>query len=154
MKNNVATNQVISANLLLGCVVGGDYEDYNGLLIPVYQRNYTWEKKEIEELYDDFENHWNRNCKKEADGDFYMNDSSRRYYLGNVVVVKERGEKFGILDGQQRITTLYIMNAVFKAFFKKLREELNVLHIANKISLDKNAELKQEFKSYLESVNK
>ena len=110
------------------CEVPGDYEEYTHLHIPVYQRNYTWEKKEIEELYDDFQNHWNTNkIKDKKNGNFVMDEEeARSYYLGNVVVVKDPVNKyFGVLDGQQRITTLYIMNIVFKKSFTKLSDELD-----------------------------
>lgn len=135
LKDNIATNKVTRANKLLRCEIPGDYEEYTHLLIPVYQRNYTWEKKEIEELYDDFQNHWNTNKIKNEEGNFVMDEEkARSYYLGNVVVVKNPKENsFGVLDGQQRITTLYIMNIVFKKSFIKLSEDLEALYAKNKL---------------------
>ncbi|MAQ59789.1 MAG: hypothetical protein CMC49_00960 [Flavobacteriaceae bacterium] len=158
MKNNVADNQVISANLLLSCALEGNYEDFEDLLIPVYQRNYTWEKKEIEELYDDFENHWNRNSKKAEEGEdkghYVMMEKARRYYLGNIVVVKDGDTQFAILDGQQRITSLYILNAVIRANFKTLEKEIDQLFIKREFNHEEKAELKTTFKSYLKTTEK
>ena len=68
--------------------------------IPFYQRAYSWEKQDIEKLISDI------NCKKEG------------HYLGNIVV-KKNDDKFIIIDGQQRLTTIYI---IFMALREKLLE--------------------------------
>ena len=68
--------------------------------IPFYQRAYSWEKQDIEKLISDI------NCKKEG------------HYLGNIVV-KKNDDKFIIIDGQQRLTTIYI---IFMALREKLFE--------------------------------
>ena len=68
--------------------------------IPFYQRAYSWEKQDIEKLISDI------NCKKEG------------HYLGNIVV-KKKDDKFIVIDGQQRLTTIYI---IFMALKEKLFE--------------------------------
>ena len=62
-------------------------------VIPRYQRAYAWEDKEIVQLIDD------------------INDSTRDYYIGSLVVAKVKGkvETYEIVDGQQRLTTLYLL---------------------------------------------
>lgn len=66
-------------------------------VIPRYQRAYAWEDKEIVQLIDD------------------INDSTGDYYIGSLVVAKVKGkvegkvETYEVVDGQQRLTTLYLL---------------------------------------------
>ena len=66
--------------------------------IPAYQRGYRWEKQEVTELLDDL---W---AFSEA------NDSGDFYCLQPIVLMKNKeDESYDVLDGQQRLTTLYII---------------------------------------------
>ncbi len=66
-------------------------------VIPRYQRAYAWEDKEIVQLIDD------------------INDSTGDYYIGSLIVAKVKGkvkgkvETYEVVDGQQRLTTLYLL---------------------------------------------
>jgi len=67
----------------------------NEYLIPIYQRNYAWSSVEIEQLLDDI-------------NDIDIN-KTKKYYLGNLIV-NERGINcFEVIDGQQRLTTLFLL---------------------------------------------
>ena len=57
--------------------------------IPFYQRAYSWRKQDIEKLISDI-------------------NGKEGHYLGNIVV-KENDDKFIVIDGQQRLTTIYII---------------------------------------------
>ena len=66
----------------------------NKYVIPLYQRNYAWGIDEIEQLLDDI----------------YDAPVGRDYFLGSLIVnylVEE--DKFEVIDGQQRLTTLYLL---------------------------------------------
>ncbi|MBK7131145.1 MAG: DUF262 domain-containing protein [Crocinitomicaceae bacterium] len=65
--------------------------------IPHYQRGYRWETQEVTELLDDL---WNF-CKDRESGDFYC--------LQPIVLQKNMKGGFDVLDGQQRLTTLYLL---------------------------------------------
>ena len=65
--------------------------------IPHYQRGYRWEKQEVTELLDDL---WNF-CKDRESGDFYC--------LQPIVLQKKDDSSYDVLDGQQRLTTLYLL---------------------------------------------
>lgn len=67
----------------------GDY------VIPIYQRNYAWRKKEIEQLLTDID-------------DFDENNSGK-YYLGSLVVNQVQPRVYEVIDGQQRLTTLFLL---------------------------------------------
>lgn len=77
--------------------------------IPEYQRPYVWTKDEVTELLDDLT--------------FASKDKPyQEYFLGSLVyqsrkAVEEKGEKFDendLLDGQQRMTTLFLLFACIR----------------------------------------
>jgi uncharacterized protein with ParB-like and HNH nuclease domain len=67
-------------------------KDFPEYIVPIYQRNYTWGKDEIDQLLEDIQ----------------IVEKEDFYYLGNLIVSKKNG-KYEIIDGQQRLTTLYIL---------------------------------------------
>lgn len=71
------------------------------LNIPVYQRPYCWEKEQIEKLLNDFKDNVNEDL----------------YYIGNVIAIKNNNA-FDLIDGQQRITTLWILCLYLSQFNK------------------------------------
>ena len=65
-------------------------------LVPSYQRKYKWStNNEIK-------------CLKEDIQEFITNER-KEYFLGSIVVKKSEGNKWIIVDGQQRITTFLLM---------------------------------------------
>ncbi len=77
-------------------------------LIPDYQRGYRWTDKQVTELLDDI---WEFSQKEKVKDEFYC--------LQPVVVTK-RGELYELIDGQQRLTTIFII----LSFLEKKRFEL------------------------------
>ena len=70
--------------------------------IPKYQRGYSWEVSNIRDLFEDI---------KESI------DSNSNHYIGTIVLSKSEDddEKFYIVDGQQRVTTIsLIINELIK----------------------------------------
>lgn len=76
--------------------------DTDKYMIPLYQRNYSWGKDEIEQLIDDIYN--------------ASNNLNKNYYIGSLIVHKSKG-CYEVVDGQQRLTTINILNAVICNFF-------------------------------------
>lgn len=73
-------------------------------LIPEYQRSYVWETDNISELLEDL---------------FYAfeNKPDNDYFLGSLVLKRTENNEFPeyeVLDGQQRLTTFFIMMAVLR----------------------------------------
>lgn len=64
-------------------------------IIPIYQRNYAWTKYEIEQLLNDIND--------------IPNDYKGKYYLGSLIVNQLGVNMFEVIDGQQRLTTLYLL---------------------------------------------
>lgn len=65
--------------------------------IPHYQRGYRWEDQEVKELLDDL---WAFQ-KDRNNGDFYC--------MQPIVLQKNKEGNYDVLDGQQRLTTLYLL---------------------------------------------
>ena len=64
--------------------------------IPIYQRNYAWEKDEINALVQDVY-------------DAYIKDATTPYYIGTLVSHHKGDRVYEIIDGQQRLTTLRLI---------------------------------------------
>jgi uncharacterized protein with ParB-like and HNH nuclease domain len=65
--------------------------------IPHYQRGYRWEEQEVRELLNDL---W----------DFSKPTSKGIFYCLQPIVVQQKGDNiYDVLDGQQRLTTLYLI---------------------------------------------
>lgn len=56
------------------------------IIIPRYQRSYSWDKKNVETL---------------------LNDVKENYYIGNIICYFQEGKK-EIIDGQQRLITIFL----------------------------------------------
>ena len=76
--------------------------------IPEYQRPYVWDNDQVNELLDDVMQARNSNPESQ-------------YFLGSMVLrkkEKEEGstkyEEYDLLDGQQRLTTLFLITAVIR----------------------------------------
>jgi uncharacterized protein with ParB-like and HNH nuclease domain len=73
------------------------------LVIPEYQRPYVWTSKEINKLLSQINNHREREGEKPL------------FYLGSIVLHK-KNNVLEIIDGQQRLTSLQILNFIQKTY--------------------------------------
>lgn len=71
------------------------FDGNNHYIIPIYQRNYAWDIEEVVQLINDIKNHDGNN-----------------YYLGALTVKKRADNDFEVIDGQQRLTTLFLILSV------------------------------------------
>jgi hypothetical protein len=65
--------------------------------IPRFQRPYSWTRENIQEFWDDV-----------------VRDNPEDYFIGSMVVFKESNQGFGVVDGQQRLTTIMILLAAIR----------------------------------------
>ncbi len=80
------------------------FENIN-YLVPIYQRNYAWSTTQIEQLIEDIES--------SIDG------SNKNYFLGNLIVNQTDNNVYEVIDGQQRLTTLYLLERYLEIPFAK-----------------------------------
>ncbi len=70
--------------------------------IPSYQRGYRWSPKEVTELLNDISNFTPRLVSEESD--------EKTWYCLQPIVVKEtENDNYEVIDGQQRLTTIYLI---------------------------------------------
>lgn len=87
-------------------------------MIPRFQRDYSWEKKNCEEFLDDILK--GLECKEGK-----LETSS--YFLGTMLFIGNFDEKSSkeiqVVDGQQRITTITILFSVISDIFREKGED-------------------------------
>jgi hypothetical protein len=66
--------------------------------VPSYQRGYRWTKSEVTELLDDINE--------------FSTENGTKIYCLQPLIVKKSGEKYEVVDGQQRLTTIFIFMKV------------------------------------------
>lgn len=69
------------------------------ICIPEYQRSYVWKERQINKLLNDLGEHAKNPKEKKS-----------LYYLGSIILHHD-GDRLNIIDGQQRLTTMLIMNS-------------------------------------------
>lgn len=83
--------------ILEECSINDIYFSNRGISIlykiPIYQRNYAWEREEIRALINDV----------------YDSMTKSVYYIGTLVTYKRDENIYEVIDGQQRLTTIYII---------------------------------------------
>lgn len=100
------TNGLIEANK---GILKNIFSEAFWFVVPQYQRPYVWQEENVQELIDDL---------------YYafQNKKNSEYFLGALVLKRTKEEEFKeyeILDGQQRLTTLYMMIAVLRDLISK-----------------------------------
>lgn len=109
-------------------------ELFNGTIqatyeVPIYQRNFAWEKDEITALIQDICDAWRK-------------DSESVYYIGTLVSFHKGDNVFEIIDGQQRLTTLTLIQNVLgismqnKLTYRARRKATNTLNALPKAKID------------------
>ncbi len=84
--------------------------------VPVYQRNYAWRAEQIEQLISDIQD--------------AIVDGEDGYFLGNLIVTRRKSPTtdYEVIDGQQRLTTLYLLLTMLAGtrggFDKSLQDRL------------------------------
>lgn len=74
--------------------------------IPRFQRPYSWEDENIQELWDDV-----------------MSAKGEDYFIGSMVVYREGKQEFSVVDGQQRLTTITILLCALRDAYAELGNE-------------------------------
>ena len=72
--------------------------------IPRFQRPYSWDDENINDFWNDL-----------------ITNKDDEYFIGSMVVYKKSKQQFGVVDGQQRLTTITILLCVLRDEFGKLR---------------------------------
>lgn len=98
-------------------------------IIPLFQRTYSWKSDNWKTLWDDLLS-------------LYTSESARKHFLGALVsmpvdMTPAGVNKFLLIDGQQRITTLFLILAAIRDIAiakdeRNLSDQINELYLTNK----------------------
>jgi Protein of unknown function DUF262/Protein of unknown function (DUF1524) len=86
----------------------------NRLIVPLNQREYSWEEKNIRELFQDFAN---------------AIDNNNIYFLGTIVLTRGESDYPEVSDGQQRLATTSVLLAAIRDYFFKTNDKVRSNHI-------------------------
>jgi hypothetical protein len=89
-------------------------------VVPIYQRDYAWEAAEVEQLFQDVCEH----ALGESD-----------YLIGKIITTPSDGAR-EVIDGQQRLTTLWLMHAALRHVGADLGMALDTLDKALRDVMD------------------
>src|SRR3989337_205032 len=102
-------------------------------VVPLFQRSYDWNKKEWEVLWNDII-------------ELCETNNPRTHFIGSIVTmptisVPEGVTKYLLIDGQQRLTTVFILLALLRDIAKNngdvnLSEEINETMLINRFKKD------------------
>jgi uncharacterized protein with ParB-like and HNH nuclease domain len=87
----------------------------NKFIIPEYQRPYAWSDEQIQTLFDDLV-------------EYTENDNESTYFLGTIVSYENENNEQEIIDGQQRITSLFLL---LRALYSKLDSMTETKEVKN-----------------------
>lgn len=87
----------------------------NKFIIPEYQRPYAWTDEQIQTLFEDLT-------------EYTENDNGSTYFLGTIVSYENDSGEQEIIDGQQRITSLFLL---LRALYFKLNSMKETKEVAN-----------------------
>ena len=90
--------------------------------VGYFQREYKWQRNNIEDLLIDLERSFNANWKK---GDIQKDVANYdKYYMGPIVLFQD-GSEFSIVDGQQRLTSFMLIMIFLNKQYNSLLQASN-----------------------------
>lgn len=101
--------------------------------IPAYQRGYRWPKRQIIELLDDI-----KEFQQQAE-----NSNKNAFYCLQPIVVKKNNGDWELVDGQQRLTTIYIILTYLK----------DILTLLGKSRYQLSYETREESAEFLQDID-
>lgn len=103
-------------------------------IVPDYQREYVWTDKEVLQLLEDIN--------EQIDA-----DSIREYFIGTILVSPtEQKNHFEVIDGQQRLTTFFLMLCALKQMFHGEPHEHTIGELISTSYTDCNGEIRTSLK--------
>jgi len=116
-------------------------------IIPIYQRTYSWTSKECKQLWDDI---------IEAGKD----DKISSHFLGSIVYI-EKGlyhistiPKFLLIDGQQRLTTIFLLLSALTKILKPQINKMTSDKLRNYYLINRDEENDKRYKLILTKSDK
>ncbi|MCI5225614.1 MAG: DUF262 domain-containing protein [Candidatus Electrothrix sp. AX2] len=115
--------------------------------IPSYQRGYKWTSNEVLDLLNDIDDFTPRIIDED--------DKKKTWYCLQPIVVKEKSNKqYEVIDGQQRLTTIYlVLNYLNQDFIPKKRDKLFTIDYETRTNTKKFLQELEEEKSEHDNID-
>lgn len=93
-------------------------------VVPSYQREYVWEEEHVTAFFDDIYR------------EFSSNDSgaASEYFIGSVIVCFQRDGLYEVIDGQQRMTTAYLVLCTVRDYLQRIKPGESIEMLKNQIA--------------------
>lgn len=98
--------------------LGQILSDGRPLRVPTYQRNFSWGKAQITDLWDDIQR--------------ILYDSPDNYFLGSMVFIQREGNSLDVVDGQQRLATVSLLLAAIRDGFIVANDSARAQHVESR----------------------
>jgi hypothetical protein len=105
-------------------------------VVPSYQREYVWETPHVEQLLADIHYKFTNN----------LTSDSSEYFIGSIVVLAGTTQTYEIIDGQQRMTTLFIAFCAIRDYLKGQDQQPPIPLQNNIASFSMNSDGEQLFR--------
>lgn len=103
-------------------------------IVPDYQREYVWTDKEVHQLLEDI-------------GEQIDVGSVREYFIGTVLVSPtEQKNHYEVIDGQQRLTTFFLLLCVLKHLFQGEPQRQMISGLVSTSYVDSEGEVRTNLK--------
>lgn len=103
-------------------------------IVPDYQREYVWTDKEVHQLLEDIN--------EQIDA-----ESTREYFIGTVLVSPtDRKNHYEVIDGQQRLTTFFLLLCALKHLFQGELQRQTVSGLISTSYTDSDGETRTSLK--------
>ncbi|MBD2539445.1 DUF262 domain-containing protein [Coleofasciculus sp. FACHB-SPT36] len=102
--------------------IGKLFNDF--YVVPSYQREYVWEKEHVTEFFQDIY------------GEFSSNDSGAvsEYFIGSIIVCVLPDGLYEVIDGQQRITTAYVVLCAIRDYLQEIKQDESIELLTSQIA--------------------
>jgi uncharacterized protein with ParB-like and HNH nuclease domain len=97
-------------------------------VVPDYQREYVWKEKQVNQLLEDINEQ--------------LDASESEYFIGTVLVSPQSDEEehFDVIDGQQRLTTSFLILCALRVLFKGYPQATTIQNVLISSYTDKQGE--------------
>ncbi|HFJ9631935.1 TPA: DUF262 domain-containing protein [Stenotrophomonas maltophilia] len=103
-------------------------------IVPDYQREYVWTDKEVHQLLEDI-------------GEQIDAGTTREYFIGTVLVSPtEQNNHYEVIDGQQRLTTLFLLLCALKHLFQGEPQRQMISGLISTSYVDSDGEVRTTLK--------
>jgi hypothetical protein len=107
----VAQSSIKSEERSLGSILA----DKKPLKVPTYQRNFSWAKAQITDLWDDIQS--------------ILYDNQDNHFLGSMVFIQRADNSLDVVDGQQRLATVSLLLAAIRGGFTAASDSPRAQHV-------------------------